>query len=99
MKSFAAIVASLAMLCGSALAAGNCKCQDPSGTGPQWNEYTEMCCENGNNVSCDKANYPVINAPDRATTSASSPTTLISAARALELLVLTAGIRRVDDGY
>lgn len=46
-----------------------------------------MCCENGNNVSCDKANYPVINAPDRATTSASSPTTLISAARALEVSV------------
>ncbi|KAL5333688.1 hypothetical protein BJX70DRAFT_403306 [Aspergillus crustosus] len=26
---------------------GNCKCQDPSGTGPQWNDITEKCCLEG----------------------------------------------------
>ena len=31
----------------SALAGHNCKCQDPSGTGPQYNSMTESCCGNG----------------------------------------------------
>jgi hypothetical protein len=28
----------------SVLAGYNCKCQDPSGTGPQWNVETEKVC-------------------------------------------------------
>ncbi|KAK3491737.1 hypothetical protein B0T13DRAFT_477498 [Neurospora crassa] len=28
----------------SALAGCNCKCQDPSGSGPQWNDLTEKVC-------------------------------------------------------
>ncbi|KAK3946685.1 hypothetical protein QBC32DRAFT_225552 [Pseudoneurospora amorphoporcata] len=28
-----------------ALAGCNCKCQDPSGTGPQWNDLTEEACD------------------------------------------------------
>ena len=32
-------------LSSSVLAGGNCKCQDPSGTGPQWNDLTEQICK------------------------------------------------------
>ncbi|KAK8122668.1 hypothetical protein PG984_011338 [Apiospora sp. TS-2023a] len=28
----------------SVLAGCNCKCQDPSGTGPQWNDLTQKAC-------------------------------------------------------
>lgn len=49
------------------MAACNCKCQDPSGEGPQWNELTEEVCGtplDGEHVACqfdkqfrpDKAN-------------------------------------------
>ena len=40
----------------SALAGKNCKCLDPSGTGPQWNSLTEKYCHNvvlpGENRAC-----------------------------------------------
>ncbi|WAO88921.1 Hypothetical protein NCS54_00628900 [Fusarium falciforme] len=29
----------------SAIAGHNCKCQDPSGTGPQWNDLTKKVCQ------------------------------------------------------
>ncbi|KAK4629056.1 hypothetical protein CLAFUW4_07758 [Fulvia fulva] len=32
-------------LLGSAIAGENCKCQDPSGSGPQWNDATSVCCQ------------------------------------------------------
>ncbi|EGO59851.1 hypothetical protein NEUTE1DRAFT_39997 [Neurospora tetrasperma FGSC 2508] len=35
----------------SALAGCNCKCQDPSGTGPQWDDLTEQVCDMQNDES------------------------------------------------
>jgi hypothetical protein len=37
----------------STLAGQNCKCQDPSGKGPQWNEYTNRCCHGESDVGPD----------------------------------------------
>lgn len=40
----------------SAQAGYNCKCQDPSGVGPQWNSLTERVCEEqeaGSWIWCD----------------------------------------------
>ncbi|WAO88919.1 Hypothetical protein NCS54_00628600 [Fusarium falciforme] len=34
----------LSLAATSALAGKNCKCQDPSGTGPQWNDLTKKVC-------------------------------------------------------
>ena len=39
----------LASLATIALAGHNCKCQDPSGVGPQWNDLTEQCCDAARN--------------------------------------------------
>ncbi|KAK7984708.1 hypothetical protein PG996_006054 [Apiospora saccharicola] len=39
----------------SVLAGCNCKCQDPSGTGPQWNDLTQRACGTqlpGENGAC-----------------------------------------------
>ncbi|KAL0471498.1 hypothetical protein QR685DRAFT_570284 [Neurospora intermedia] len=42
------IIARLLIPTSTALAGCNCKCQDPSGTGPQWNDLTEQVCTNQN---------------------------------------------------
>ncbi|KAF1825866.1 uncharacterized protein K489DRAFT_331331 [Dissoconium aciculare CBS 342.82] len=45
MPSFSTILSGMVLLlAGSAMAGQNCKCQDPSGTGPQYNDATETCC-------------------------------------------------------
>ena len=36
----------------SVIAGHNCKCQDPSGTGPQYDEITQYCCGNDVSTSC-----------------------------------------------
>ncbi|KAF4461141.1 hypothetical protein FALBO_12059 [Fusarium albosuccineum] len=39
-----AVVALILSAVSGAFAAGNCKCQDPSGTGPQWDDLTQKAC-------------------------------------------------------
>ncbi|KAL3484724.1 hypothetical protein BJX62DRAFT_243668 [Aspergillus germanicus] len=44
------------------LAGHNCKCQDPSGTGPQWDDLTEEACgknlgNEGDNLFCGIDKY------------------------------------------
>ncbi|KAI8242807.1 hypothetical protein K4K55_009690 [Colletotrichum sp. SAR 10_96] len=42
-----------------AFAGKNCKCQDPSGKGPQWNDLTKQCCNGDVNAGCFFApNFP-----------------------------------------
>ncbi|KAH8883768.1 hypothetical protein GQ53DRAFT_663309, partial [Thozetella sp. PMI_491] len=36
----------------SVFAGKNCKCQDPSGTGEQWNDLTKACCDTIINPTC-----------------------------------------------
>jgi hypothetical protein len=36
----------------------NCKCQDPSGKGPQWDRYTFQCCEGDMTKGCWNFRYP-----------------------------------------
>ncbi|KAK4615923.1 hypothetical protein CLAFUW4_10123 [Fulvia fulva] len=43
---------------GSAFASENCKCQDPSGTGPQRNDLTGQCCPGSAVSSCEKHDFP-----------------------------------------
>ena len=35
-----------------AFAGHNCKCQDPSGTGPQYDSITQYCCGNKVSTTC-----------------------------------------------
>ncbi|KAI8210820.1 hypothetical protein K4K52_011655 [Colletotrichum sp. SAR 10_76] len=42
----------LAATISGAFAGKNCKCQDPSGKGPQWNDLTKQCCNGDVNAGC-----------------------------------------------
>ncbi|KAF3801020.1 hypothetical protein GCG54_00010298 [Colletotrichum gloeosporioides] len=49
----------LAATMSGAFAGKNCKCQDPSGKGPQWNGLTKQCCNGDVNAGCFFApNFP-----------------------------------------
>ncbi|KAK2772601.1 hypothetical protein CKAH01_13897 [Colletotrichum kahawae] len=49
----------LAATISGTFAGKNCKCQDPSGKGPQWNDLTKQCCNGDVNAGCFFApNFP-----------------------------------------
>ncbi|KAH7136189.1 hypothetical protein B0J11DRAFT_179929 [Dendryphion nanum] len=48
---FTLYTAMLLTAIGGVLAGQNCKCQHPSGTGPQWNQLTKECC-NSETTGC-----------------------------------------------
>ncbi|CAI0653517.1 unnamed protein product [Colletotrichum noveboracense] len=57
----------LAATISGAFAGKNCKCQDPSGKGPQWNDLTKQCCNGDVNAGCFFApNFPGPNKTKRA---------------------------------